>query len=185
MRKRHPEIFERLADLDDPVFLIDPIDLPFAFLLRPGPKHPSLRAISDPSKVEPIATIRSSFRKLIELLEGKCDGDALAFSRDLVIEGDTEAVLVLRNAIDASDVNLLEDISGSLGLFAKPLQISAGIMSRIFNRLNNDLEIFRNATLRPIQQETTAQEGEVKSLQERVHNLEKAVKSRSGREIRS
>ncbi len=185
MRNRHPEIFERLAELDDPVFLIDPIDLPFAFLLRPGPKHPSLRTISDPSKVKPVATIRSSFLQFIGLLEGKCDGDALAFSRDLVIEGDTEAVLILRNAIDASDINLMDDIFGSLGLFAKPLQASVGIMGRIFNRLNDDLEIFRNATFRPIQQENAAQGDKFKSLQGRVHNLEKAAKFRSGREIRS
>ena len=156
MRRRHPEIFERLAELDDPVFLIDPIDLPFAFLLRPGPRRPSLRAINDPSKVEPTATIRSSFQKLIELLEGKCDGDALVFSRDLVIEGDTEAVLVLRNAIDASEVDLLEDISASLGLFAKPVKICAGIMGSIFNRLQEDIDI-----------------------------LEKAAKFRSGKAIRS
>lgn len=156
MKKQHPEIFERLAELDNPVFLIDPIDLPFAFLLCPGPEHPGLRAIRDPSKVKPIATIRSSLQKLIELLEGKCDGDALAFSRDLVIEGDTEAVLTLRNAIDASDVNLLDDISSSFGVFASPVKICAGILGGVFNRLQEDLNI-----------------------------LEKAVKSRSGRETTS
>ncbi len=41
---------------------------------------------------------------LIGLLDGTYDGDALFFTRDLVIEGDTAAVLALRNAIE--DANL-------------------------------------------------------------------------------
>jgi predicted lipid carrier protein YhbT len=39
----------------------------------------------------------------MQLLEGKLDGDALFFSRDLVVDGDTEAVVMLRNIIDGAE----------------------------------------------------------------------------------
>jgi len=39
------------------------------------------------------------------MIDGTYDGDALFFSRDLVIEGDTEAVLALRNAIENAELN--------------------------------------------------------------------------------
>jgi len=41
---------------------------------------------------------------MIELLEGRADGDALFFSRTLTVEGDMEAVVALRNAIDGSEI---------------------------------------------------------------------------------
>jgi len=92
--RRHCEAFARLDGLGDSVFLIDPVDLPLAFLLRPGANPPSLTAIR--SGAEPgagdtalTATIRGSLLSLIDLLEGRVDGDALFFSRDLSVEGDT------------------------------------------------------------------------------------------------
>ncbi|MFQ5467990.1 MAG: hypothetical protein ACE5DS_07630, partial [Kiloniellaceae bacterium] len=39
---RHPGLLDRLAGLGDPVFIIDPVDLPFVFVLRTGAR-PSLR----------------------------------------------------------------------------------------------------------------------------------------------
>jgi predicted lipid carrier protein YhbT len=42
---------------------------------------------------------------LVGMLDGSYDGDALFFSRDLVIEGDTSAVLALRNALDDAEID--------------------------------------------------------------------------------
>ena len=55
---------------------------------------------------------------LLGMVHGAYDGDALFFSRDLVIEGDTAAVLALRNAMDNAELDLAaeaEAISGPLG----------------------------------------------------------------------
>jgi predicted lipid carrier protein YhbT len=40
---------------------------------------------------------------LLGMIDGTYDGDALFFSRDLTIEGDTEAVLALRNALENAE----------------------------------------------------------------------------------
>ena len=43
------------------------------------------------------------------------DGDALFFSRDLMIEGDTEAVVCLRNALDDMDSNVIDEAAKAFG----------------------------------------------------------------------
>jgi predicted lipid carrier protein YhbT len=50
------------------------------------------------------------------MIHGSCDGDALFFSRDLSIEGDTEAVLALRNALDDAEIDLPAEIAAAFGL---------------------------------------------------------------------
>ena len=106
--RRHPGLFERLSDLTDPTFLIDPVDLPLAFVLDATPEHPRLTAGRKATK-EVTAVIRGPLLTLIDLMEGRLDGDALFFSRALKIEGDTEAVVALRNAIDDAGINLIDD----------------------------------------------------------------------------
>ena len=55
--------------------------------------------------------IAGQLSALLGLVHGAVDGDALFFSRDLVIEGDTEAALALRNAVDDAELDLSEEIA--------------------------------------------------------------------------
>lgn len=55
---------------------------------------------------------------LLALLEGKLDGDALFFSRDITVTGDMEAMLALRNALDDCNIDLPSDLGTSAGPFA-------------------------------------------------------------------
>ena len=61
------------------------------------------------------AHIAGPFAALLGMLHGTMDGDALFFSRDIIIEGDTEAVLALRNALDDAEIDILGEITASLG----------------------------------------------------------------------
>jgi predicted lipid carrier protein YhbT len=56
------------------------------------------------------------------LVHGAYDGDALFFSRDLVVEGDTGAALALRNAVDDAGLDLSQEIASVTGPLARPLQ---------------------------------------------------------------
>ena len=84
VRRRHPDILERMEPYANAVIRIDPIDLPFQLLLEPNPADPRLtvRRSIDPDEVT--ATIRGSLDTLIALAEGKVDGDALFFSRQQI-----------------------------------------------------------------------------------------------------
>lgn len=112
--QRHPSLFARLGPHAAASFLIDPVDLPFALLLRPdriGRRIEVIRRGAAPWK----ARIAGPLAALIGLVHGAYDGDALFFSRDLTIEGDTEAVLALRNAIDDAEIDLSEEVMAMLG----------------------------------------------------------------------
>ena len=149
MKRRHPGVFARLAELGEPSYLIDPVDLPFVLLLRLEREAPTLTAASGPEGFEATATIRGPLLVLIGLLEGRLDGDALFFSRDLVIEGNTEAVVALRNAVDGAEVDLLSDVLSLLGPFAGPARLAAGGAIALFSRAAEDLETLRTAIIAP------------------------------------
>lgn len=141
--RRHPDMFERLSCIENPVFLIDPTDLPLVFELNASPANAHLSAARVGSGRE-IATIRGPLLALIELLEGRVDGDALFFSRTLTIEGDTEAVVALRNTIDDTDIDLREDLLATLGPLAPPARHALGLGERLYARVSGDLEFLRS-----------------------------------------
>lgn len=117
---RHPEIFDRLGDYAASRFLIDVKDTPYILLLVLSDK--SVRMYPHAAKIRADAVIRGNFKTLVKLAQGGGDGDALFFSRDITIEGNTEAVLALRNAIDDCDLDILHDSFAALGFWGKPLR---------------------------------------------------------------
>jgi len=114
LARRHREIFSRLGEHAGKRYGIDPVDLPFAFLLETNPEAPRLEAVRRlPAGLE--ARIAGSIEHFMGLVGGVCDGDALFFSRDLLVEGDIEAVLALRNAIEDAEIDLLHESAMLLG----------------------------------------------------------------------
>lgn len=100
-----PGMFSRLDVYSGKLFAIDPVDCPFVFLLEPRVENPSLRVRTSLDGVSWDARISAVMLVLLGLLDGTYDGDALFFTRDLVIEGDTAAVLALRNAIEDAELD--------------------------------------------------------------------------------
>jgi predicted lipid carrier protein YhbT len=119
-----PGIFNRIGPHTGKRFLIDPVDLPFAMLLRPDPRRPSLRAVRRDERPGHDARIAGRFLTLLDMVDGRLDGDALFFTRELAVEGDTEAVVCLRNALDDVEGSVIEDCAelfGPLGQHALAL----------------------------------------------------------------
>lgn len=112
---KHPDLFSRLGDDVHKAFLINPTNMPFVLLLEPDPNHVSLEAYRDAENLDYDASITGSFLNLLRLIDGDLDGDALFFSRDLKVEGDTEAVVRLRNAMDDIDGSVASDIANMFG----------------------------------------------------------------------
>jgi len=133
--RRHPEMFDRLGEYGRVNFLIDPVDLPVVFIMRPDPERPLLTPYGRDAVPEWGAAVRGPLPRLISMVNGREDGDALFFSRDIVIEGDTEAVLALRNAIDDADIDLFEEITALLGPFGRILALLRGRVGPLFGRV--------------------------------------------------
>lgn len=113
--ERHPRLFDRLGAFAGFRYLIDPTDLPFVLILHPAATEGRLRVLPRDTTEPRDARIGGPLAALLGLVHGSYDGDALFFSRDLVIEGDTEAVLALRNAIDDAEIDLSEEALHGLG----------------------------------------------------------------------
>ncbi len=130
--RQRPELFRRLGSQKDKRYLIDPVNMPFVFLLRPDPARPSLRAYRRGGDLPSHdARIAGTFLTLLDMVDGKTDGDALFFSRDLIVEGDTEAVVVLRNALDDLDGHITDDLADGFG---PPGRLALYILRKIKSR---------------------------------------------------
>jgi len=110
-----PQLAARLGPHKCKRFLIDPVNLPFAFVLRPDPENVLLEAVRRRSRPIHDARIAGTFLTLLDMVDGRRDGDALFFSRDLQVTGDTEAVVSLRNALDDAEANPADDVAGLYG----------------------------------------------------------------------
>ena len=176
VRRRHPDILERMADYGDKAVCIDPVDLPFVILLEPNPEDPRLTVRRSIEPGEVAATIHGPLEMLIALAEGKVDCDALFFSRRLVIEGDTEVVVALRNAIDGAGIDLIEDISLELGPLARPFRGLAGAAIGLMSRMREDFETLRAAIIAPAVKDSANQGARIAQLEGELKQLRKAAR---------
>lgn len=135
MAEQHPGLFTRLGPHAQKRFLIDPTDLPFAFLLCPRPTRPSIEALSRSAPCRWDCRIAGPLAALIGMIHGAYDGDALFFSRDIAIEGDTEAALALRNATDDAEIDLFDAVAGSFGAPGRAMGRRLRPLTRVAERI--------------------------------------------------
>ena len=121
--RHHPRMFERLGSYAGKRYGLVASDLPFAFVLDTASQAPRIMVVrSLPDRLD--ARISGPLLALVGMADGSYDGDALFFSRTIVVEGDIEAVLALRNAIDDAGVDILREgaaLLGPLGQFGEAL----------------------------------------------------------------
>jgi O2-independent ubiquinone biosynthesis accessory factor UbiT len=121
IRSRHPRIFDRLGVHTGKRYGLAPSDLPIAFVLEPRRMNPRVSVVRKlPNDID--ARIAGPLSALIGMTDGSYDGDALFFSRDIEIDGDMEAVVALRNAIDDSRVDFLKESVAWFGPLAVPIE---------------------------------------------------------------
>lgn len=129
MTRAHPAMLQRLGPYADRLFLIDPVDLPFVFLLCPA--NAALSAHRRRHIPKHDARLVGPMSAFLAMMHGAEDGDALFFSRDLTIEGDTSAVLALRNAIDDAELDLSGEIAAASGLLGPMLRRAMAQAERV------------------------------------------------------
>jgi len=128
--KNRPELFARLGTHKETVYIIDPTNLPFVLRLKPHPDCPELTAHRRREDVAWGARISGSFLTLLGMVDGRLDGDSLFFTRDLKVEGSTEAVVCLRNAIDDLEGSIMDDVTDACGPLSRPVSIIVSILRR-------------------------------------------------------
>ena len=132
--RKRPELFNRIGPHKDKCFLIDPVNMPFVMTLYPSPERPRLKAVRRHEATAYDARIAGSFLTLLDMVDGRLDGDALFFTRALTVEGDTEATVCLRNALDDLEGSIADDIAA---LFGPPGRLTLGALRRLRNPEND------------------------------------------------
>lgn len=92
-RKLPDEIFERLADREVSIDVREP-SFRASFRVR-GRHFVPMRPTA-----EPYLRFRASARDLVRIAAREEDADTLFFNRRLVVEGDTEMALLVKNTLD-------------------------------------------------------------------------------------
>lgn len=127
--RTHPHLFDRLGPHSAARFVVDPVDLPFALYLVPDRRAPLLRAVRRQTLPPHDARIAGRFAHLLRTVDAAQDADALFFSRDIQVSGDTEAAVSLRNALDDLDVSLAQAAAGAYGA---PGRAALALLRRAF-----------------------------------------------------
>ena len=98
------------------------------------------------------------------------------FTRDLVYEGDTEAVVALRNALDGADIDFLSDVTTGFGPLADPAKVVAKKILKAVACVEDDMAILGESLVSPVSRRADAQQRRIDELEPRRARLEKALR---------
>jgi predicted lipid carrier protein YhbT len=134
LARTHPKVLANLARLEPAVVHIAPTDLPYGFALAVGCEPVSLRIV-DRRPESAAAEVSGSVAVLLDLLEGRIDSDTLFFRRDLVISGNSEVVVGLRNVLDREELRLTEELGTLCGPLRPAARAVALALERVLERV--------------------------------------------------
>ena len=183
----HPNLGERLSDANGKSFALVLEDMQLNAILYIDDGRISCNLLDKFVKPTADVIIQGTSTALLDLLEGRCDGDALFFSRTLNVEGDTEALLVLRNALDNEQI-LLRDIvcsmfgrlSGVASHVATPLEKIGGKLGERFAR---DMNFLYHSAISPLVRRQTQMAENLQNLERRFEQMERAFAKKQARGV--
>jgi predicted lipid carrier protein YhbT len=114
----HPEALSRLRLKPGTRYRIVATDAGLAVLVTISSGGLQVNTVPVSHPVHAHVSIEAPISALIALLEGESDGDALFFARDIQVTGDTEALLMLRNAVDSAEIDFRAELLSLLGPLA-------------------------------------------------------------------
>lgn len=109
MLHRHPKLLGRLGEHASRTYAFVPTDIPFEFAVVP--RLGAVTAWRHGSRYRSDVRVSGPLVLLLALAEGRVDGDAEFFGRKIVIEGDMEAALALRNALENEGIDFTRDLA--------------------------------------------------------------------------
>lgn len=139
MEARHPKLLKNLGRLENSLVYLEPTDLPHRFGLKMG-REVAFFLIGEEEGEEPDARVAGTLEALIDLLEGREDGDALFFSREIQVTGDTETIVALRNTLDREEMVLYEEVLSLCGPFAGAADLAVTVADQAARRVKKKLK---------------------------------------------
>jgi len=115
--QQHPDAAERLEDISGTCFLVTITNLPFRCLITLYSQHVTVDCNLRYSPRADVS-VSGNYQALAQIFEGDADADSLFFSRDIQIQGNIEALVTLRNALDNEDIDIVSELTPLFGRFA-------------------------------------------------------------------
>jgi predicted lipid carrier protein YhbT len=138
MCRANPRLLRNLTAEKPSAVLIEPTDLPHRFILRFGGAPPVLQVVQGaPGKVD--AGVKGPLAALIAMLEGRLDGDALFFSRTIIVSGDSEKIVTLRNLVDREGLDVIAVAAGTFGPFERLVRTAVYSIERRLTAVHDRL----------------------------------------------
>lgn len=134
--RSHPKLMASLSQLEPGTVHIVPIDLPYGFALTIGGGRDARLRIVDVAPAGVSASLSGTVAALLDLLEGRIDGDTLFFRRDLLVSGNAAVIVGLRNVLDREELRLTDE----LGALCGPLRPAARRLALAAERAVQRLE---------------------------------------------
>lgn len=178
LHRRHPTLVREFGRLNAAAVHVVLTDVPHRFQIRYGEGRMDVAVLTDPHPPPPGATLRGSLATMIDLLEGRIDGDALFFTRDLQVDGSTEVIVAVRNTLEREVIDLRDDIAAVFGPFERPARRIGGRLDCLGTWLRTQAAGFHrglHAQNRPphdLAAETDALRQEVRALRTRLAKLD-------------
>jgi predicted lipid carrier protein YhbT len=178
MRRRHPRLVANFARLDPAVVHVFPSDLPHRFAIEFGGGKMDVRVLRDDGPKPPDAEIRGNLMALIDLLEGRIDGDAMFFSREIEITGSTAVIVAVRNTLDREEILITDEIAAIFGPLERPARRIALRVDTAITRARARIATIHarlheaEGPARDLGAETDALRAEVKALKIRLAKLD-------------
>lgn len=174
----HGYVIDRMAEYAPVYMVMEPRDLPISFFVHFSSNKLDIQVIEKGAYTsqDPII-ISAKLATFISILEGNLDGDALFFSRELSITGDTTSIVALRNILEAESIDINEDIKKTFGSFASMVVNGKDFLSSTLSVADAKLEKIKASIVNDIQYDSKHQQEillkqkkEIKDLL-RQHNL--------------
>jgi predicted lipid carrier protein YhbT len=138
MCRANPRLLRNLTAEKPSVVLIEPTDLPHRFILRFGGAPPVLQVVQGaPGSVD--AGVKGPLAALIAMLEGRLDGDALFFSRTIIVNGDSDKIVTLRNLVDREGLDVIAVAAGTFGPFERLVRTAVYSIERRLTAVHDRL----------------------------------------------
>jgi predicted lipid carrier protein YhbT len=170
----HPNVINRMAEFTPAIIILNPIDMPFSFLVEFTANNMNILIIDDQHYTgDDITKISATLSFFLNMLEGELDGDALFFSRQLIIEGDTTIIVALRNILEAENIDINKDINDKSTLLANIIKFVKNTARAVSSYLDNDLAKIKESIISDNQAEIKLTSSKQQVIQDEIKKLQK------------
>ena len=172
LHRNYPGVASRLQSIDGKTFLIAPAEFPFAIMAQVS-KTGMMKASLAEHPMSADVYVKGTLAGLIEMLEGESDGDALFFSRQLQVEGDTEALLTLRNALDSENVRVASLLIPTH--MQKAASKAQPFLRRVYQALGQDMAAMESALNGKLAKQYGTLFGKQQNLEQQLAELQEKL----------